>query len=121
MTNAGAGLVGGPGICPGANIGHGCAMFEQGARHAGLDIAGRDIVNPTAILLSSVMMLRYLKLPDFAARLEAAIFATLSSGLRTADVGGSASTTQFVDAICKQVRSESHKARKESKGVSRAV
>lgn len=121
VTNAGAGLVGGPGICPGANIGHGCAMFEQGARHAGLDIAGRDVVNPTAILLSSVMMLRYLKLPDFATRLESAIFSTLASGLRTADVGGTASTTQFVDAICRSVQSESHKARKESKGVSRAL
>ena len=96
-------------------------MFEQGARHAGLDIAGRDIVNPTAILLSSVMMLRYLKLPDFAARLESAIFSTLASGIRTADAGGSASTTLFVDTICQHVRAESHKARKSSKGVSRAV
>lgn len=85
-----AGLVGGPGISPGANIGNTCAMFEQGARHTGLDICGKDIVNPTAILFSSVMMLRHLKLPVFADRLEASIFSTLAEGIKTRDVGGSA-------------------------------
>jgi isocitrate dehydrogenase (NAD+) len=95
----------------------------QGARHAGLDIAGQDKVNPTAILLSSVMMLRYLKLPNFADRMEHALFATLAAGTRTHDAGGTASTTEFVDAICSRVRADSHKARagKTSKGVSRAV
>jgi isocitrate dehydrogenase (NAD+) len=76
VTNAASGLVGGPGLAPGANIGTNVAMFEQGARHVGLDIAGKGVVNPTGILLSSVMMLRHLKLANFADRLETSIFAT---------------------------------------------
>ena len=79
VTNAASGLVGGPGLCPGANIGAHGAMFEQGARHAGLDIAGKDAANPTGILLASVQMLRYLKLPNFADRAERAIFACVAA------------------------------------------
>jgi len=76
VTNAAAGLIGGPGICPGANIGSSGAMFEQGARHVGMDIKGQDAANPTGILLASVQMLRYLKLPGFADRMEKSIFST---------------------------------------------
>jgi len=121
VTNAGAGLVGGPGICPGANIGATGAMFEQGARHTGLDIAGKDAANPLAILLSSVLMLRYLQLPGFADRVERAIFATLDSGVKTRDIGGAASTSEFTAAICARLDAESHKNKKSSKGQSKAV
>jgi isocitrate dehydrogenase (NAD+) len=74
VSNTVAGIIGSPGIVPGASIGAHGAMFEQGARHVGLDIAGKGIVNPTSILLSSVMMLRYLRLPNHADRIEKAIF-----------------------------------------------
>ena len=123
VTNTVAGLVGGAGVSPGANIGAGHAMFEQGARHAALDIAGKDLVNPTGILFSSVMMLRHLKLPVFAERLEESIFEVLKSGVRTRDIGGTASTTAFVDAICARLTAEAkaRAAHKKGKGVSKAV
>lgn len=95
-----AGLNGGAGIAPGATVGSDGALFEQGARHVGLDIAGKDLVNPTGILLSSVMMLRHLKLPVFADRVEAALYKTLSEGrFLTSDQGGSAKTSELVNAI----------------------
>lgn len=123
VSNVVAGLMGGAGIAPGVSVGRGGAMFEQGARHVGLDIAGKDAANPTGILLSSVMMLRYLRLPNFADRMERAIFATIAGGVKTADVGGAASTSAFVDEIVKRLASESHagKDAKKSKGVSKAV
>ncbi len=61
-----SGLVGGPGICPGTNIGHNNAIFEQGARHTAEDLVEANTANPTGLILSSVMMLRHLKLPHFA-------------------------------------------------------
>jgi len=123
VSNCVAGLMGGPGIAPGVSVGAGGAMFEQGARHVGLDLAGKDAANPTGILLSSVMMLRYLRLPNFADRMERAIFGAIEAGVTTADVGGKATTTAFVDEICKRIEAESHKGRgaKKSKGVSKAV
>lgn len=65
-----AGLTGGPGLAPGANVGTVGAMFEQGARHVGLDIAGKDRANPTGIMLAAAMMLRHLTLPDYAHAIE---------------------------------------------------
>lgn len=123
VTSAVAGLVGGAGIAPGANIGYDCAVFEQGARHAALPIAGKGVCNPTGILLSSVMMLRHLKLPNFADRLESALFSTFASGVKTIDVGGSATTSQFMDALCKQIESDASalKTVKKGKGVSKAL
>ena len=123
VTNTVAGLVGGAGISPGANVGRGYSMFEQGCRHTALDIAGKDLVNPTGILFSTVMMLRHLKLPVFAERLEAAIFQTLADGVRTKDLGGSASTTVYVDHICGKLSADATRraAGKKGKGVSKAV
>ena len=68
VSNVVAGLCGGPGVMPGANIGKDVAIFEQGARHVGKDIAGKGIANPTASLLATAMMLRHLNLPDFSDR-----------------------------------------------------
>lgn len=86
-------------------------------------LASPAAANPTGILLSSVMMLRYLRLPNFADRMERAIFSTIAGGVKTADVGGSASTTAFVDEIVKRLASDSHSGKdaKKSKGVSKAV
>ena len=60
ISNLGAGLVGGAGICPGKNIGKECVVFEQGARHVGVGLAFQNIANPTAMLFSAVQMLRHL-------------------------------------------------------------
>jgi isocitrate dehydrogenase (NAD+) len=94
-----AGLVGGLGVVPGANFGERCAIFEA-VHGTAPDIAGRGIANPTALLMSSVMMLRWLKLPALADALEAAIYKVYAEGrVRTPDLGGKATTQQFVDAI----------------------
>ena len=84
VSNAVAGLMGGPGVAPGVSLGAQGALFEQGARHVGMDIRGKDVANPSSILFASVMLLRYLKMPNFADRMEAAIFATCVRGARGA-------------------------------------
>lgn len=115
--------MGSAGIAPGANVGAHGAIFEPGTRHVCTELAGKNTVNPTGVLLSGVQMLRYLKFPVFADRMEAAVFDTIASGIKTKDVGGSASTSQFVDAIISKVDG-SQKAKsgdKKSKGVSKAL
>lgn len=104
VSNVVAGLIGGPGLAPGANVGDNGAIFEQGCRHVGLDIAGQDSVNPTAILFSSVMMLRHLKLPVFAMSIEDALFAALEAGHKTKDIGGSLTTSAFVDKVVSNIK-----------------
>jgi isocitrate dehydrogenase (NAD+) len=95
-----AGLVGGAGIAPGANIGRKYAIFEQGARHAAKDIAATGKANPTAFVLSSVMMLRHLGLPFFAEQIQNAVFRTLEQGdVRTPDIGGHHTTKEFTRAV----------------------
>jgi isocitrate dehydrogenase (NAD+) len=125
VTNAVSGLVGGPGIAPGANVGLHAALFEQGARHAAMDIAGKGVMNPTGILLSSVMMLRHMKLQVFADRMQRAVLDTIESGkCRTQDIqGGTATTAEFLDAICGVLENDSsaRRAAKKSKGVSKSV
>eukprot|EP00899_Mesostigma_viride_P029478 jgi/Mesvir1/9715/Mv12186-RA.1 len=107
VTNIGAGLAGGPGLLPGANIGERIAVFEQGARHVGNDIAGKNVANPTALLLSTVLLLRHIRLNSFADRLEAAVVKVITDGtVRTGDMGGKATTTEFTDAVIKEVLEE---------------
>lgn len=60
VSNIGAGLVGGAGVCPGKNVGRDFVLFEQGARHTGLELAFQNRANPTAMLLSATSMLRHL-------------------------------------------------------------
>ena len=95
-----AGLVGGLGLVPGANIGSGVAVFEA-VHGTAPDIAGRGLANPTALLLSSVMMLDWLGLKDHARRVEGAVRRVYADGkVRTKDLGGDATTAQFTDAVC---------------------
>lgn len=94
-----AGLVGGLGVVPGANIGTNDAVFEA-VHGTAPDIAGRGIANPTALLLSGAMMLDYLDEPDAARRLRQAIERVLSEGkVRTSDLGGTATCSQYVKAL----------------------
>ena len=80
LSNIGAALVGGPGIVPGCNMGRDVAVFEPGCRHVGLDIKGKDQANPTALLLSSSMLLRHLGLDEHANRISKAVYNTIYDG-----------------------------------------
>jgi len=94
-----AGLVGGLGVVPGANIGADCAIFEA-VHGTAPDIAGKNIANPTAMLLSGLMLLDYLHETETANRIRTALEAVLSHGkVLTPDLGGTATTMQFTDAI----------------------
>lgn len=94
-----AGLVGGLGMAPGANIGDGAAIFEA-VHGSAPDIAGKNIANPTSVILASIQMLEYLGMQDKAEQIREAVRATIESGDRvTRDLGGSASTSEFTQAI----------------------
>jgi isocitrate dehydrogenase (NAD+) len=93
-----SGLVGGLGVTPGANIGDGVAVFEA-VHGSAPDIAGRNLANPTALLCSAVLMLRHLDKNDVADRVMNAIRQTLSDGVRTRDLGGEVSTTEYTEAV----------------------
>lgn len=87
-------------MTPGACIGNNYALFSQGMPHSGMSLAGKNIANPTSILLSSVMMLRYLGLPMFANKISKAITKTLEAGqVRTPDIGGTNTTSDFTKAV----------------------
>uniref|UniRef100_A0A2K6M5F8 Isocitrate dehydrogenase [NAD] subunit, mitochondrial n=1 Tax=Rhinopithecus bieti TaxID=61621 RepID=A0A2K6M5F8_RHIBE len=100
-----AGLIGGLGVTPSGNIGaNGVAIFES-VHGTAPDIAGKDMANPTALLLSAVMMLRHMGLFDHAARIEAACFATIKDGKSlTKDLGGNAKCSDFTEEICRRVK-----------------
>jgi isocitrate dehydrogenase (NAD+) len=94
-----AGLVGGLGVVPGANIGTDGAVFEA-VHGSAPDIAGKGLANPTALLKSAALMLAHLGELSSAERLDIAIDRVLSAGdVRTGDLGGGASTEQFADAV----------------------
>ena len=91
-------LVGGLGLVPSANIGDRYALFEP-VHGSAPDIAGKNSANPIAALRSAAMLLAYLGDNEGSVRLESAISTVLSSGIRTRDIGGSAGTREFGDAI----------------------
>ncbi len=94
-----AGLVGGLGVVPGANIGEHSAIFEA-VHGTAPDIAGKGLVNPTALMMSAVMMLRWLEHHEAANRFERALAQVYQDGkVRTQDLGGKATTQAFTDAV----------------------
>jgi len=100
-----AGLIGGLGLTPSGNIGLGGAIFEA-VHGTAPDIAGRDLANPTALLLSSVMMLRYMDLYDHAEKIESACFQVIKEGnVITGDLGGSAKCSEFTNEIIRKIDS----------------
>lgn len=104
LSNIGAALIGGPGLVPGVSIGRDHAVFEPGCRHVGLDIKGTNAANPTAMILSAVMMLRHLGLDDHANRISNATYGVLADGkVRTPDLGGNNKTTEFTKAILEKL------------------
>jgi isocitrate dehydrogenase (NAD+) len=98
-----AGLVGGLGLAPGANIGKDAAIFEA-VHGSAPDIEGKGIANPAALILAAVMMLRHLGMHDQAARISTALEATIREGDRTTpDLGGTGTTDTFADAIIERL------------------
>jgi isocitrate dehydrogenase (NAD+) len=98
-----AGLVGGLGMAPGANIGADAAIFEA-VHGSAPDIAGKGIANPTALLLAAALMLDHVKLPELATRLRTAIDETLNiDKVRTGDLGGTAGTVAFTKALVSRI------------------
>lgn len=94
-----AGLVGGLGVIPSANLGHDIALFEA-VHGSAPDIAGQNLANPMALLRSALLMLDYLGKTDIAANIRKALYRTVvDQGIRTRDLGGQASTTEFTEAV----------------------
>ena len=99
-----AGLIGGLGLAPGANIGEQGAVFEA-VHGSAPDIAGQGIANPTAILMSGILMLRHLNEFDAADRVEKALMETFAeTDIRTKDLGGTAKTAEFANAIIDKIK-----------------
>jgi len=99
MSDLTAGLVGGLGLAPAANIGVDAAVFEA-VHGTAPDIAGKGLANPTALMLSAALMLEYLKQDEPAARLRRGVLAALADPkARTRDLGGQGTTQSFTDAV----------------------
>ena len=98
-----AGLVGGLGVVGAANLGEGAAVFEA-VHGSAPDIAGKNVANPTALLLSALLMLRHIGESAAAGRIEAALLRVLAMGQSTRDLGGNATTTEFTRAIVQALR-----------------
>jgi isocitrate dehydrogenase (NAD+) len=98
-----AGLIGGLGLVPGANIGEKGAVFEA-VHGSAPDIAGKGIANPTALLQSAILMLNHINERAAASRIETAMLKVFEEGkVRTRDIGGSAGTGEFADAIIEEM------------------
>jgi len=103
VSDLAAGLVGGLGLVPGANLGTESAVFEA-VHGSAPDIAGQDVANPTALLLSALLMLDHIGETDAAQRIREALGRVLADRrVRTRDLGGTSSTSAFAGAICDEL------------------
>ncbi len=102
LSDEASALVGGLGVAPSANIGTGTPVFEP-VHGSAPDIAGKGCANPVGTLLSSAMMLDRLSESEQAVRLRQAVIGALAEGVRTADLGGTATTEQFTRAVCERL------------------
>jgi len=103
ISDLAAGLVGGLGIVPGANLGDHHAIFEA-VHGTAPDIAGKGLANPTALMQSAVLMLAHIGERDASVRLHRAIYAVYAEGADlTGDVGGKASTKEFTDGVIRHL------------------
>lgn len=100
ISNIACGLVGGPGLVSGMNIGDMYAVFETGTRNTGTLLAGKDVANPTAFIRASADMLRYLGLNQHANLISDSLYRTLvERQIHTPDIGGSAKTSEVVESV----------------------
>jgi isocitrate dehydrogenase (NAD+) len=103
LSDLAAGLIGGLGLTPGANIGKQASMFEA-VHGTAPDIAGKGLANPTALMLASAMMLDHLDMTKKADTMRTAIFNVLGQGEHlTGDLGGKANTTEYTDALLREI------------------
>ncbi len=103
LSDLAAGLVGGLGLAPGANVGHACAVFEA-VHGAAPDIAGTGRANPLALIISGAMMLRYIGRTEGADRIDRAVDDLLiDRAVLTPDLGGSATTAEVVETLCQHL------------------
>jgi isocitrate dehydrogenase (NAD+) len=101
LSDMSAGLIGGLGLTPSGNIGDECSIFEA-VHGSAPDIAGKGLANPTALLLSSVMMLRHMGLVEQGEKVQRAVLKVLAEGkVTTGDLGGKSKTIEFTDAVIK--------------------
>ncbi len=103
VSDLAAGLVGGLGLVPGANLGKEVAVFEA-VHGTAPDIAGTGKANPTALLMSAVLMLRHVELAAHANAIEQALLQTFAAGIRTPDIGGAARTSDFAKEVAMRMR-----------------
>ncbi|WEL21988.1 isocitrate/isopropylmalate dehydrogenase family protein [Halorhabdus sp. BNX81] len=102
LSDLAAGLVGGLGMLPSANVGEDNALFEP-VHGSAPDIAGEGVANPSAMILSAAMMLEYFGYDEDGQRVRNAVETVLEDGPRTPDLGGDASTEEFTDAVLEQL------------------
>lgn len=104
LSDLSSGLIGGLGLTPSGNMGDEVSIFEA-VHGSAPDIAGQNKANPTALLLSSVMMLRHMGLESYASQIEKAVFDTIASGKEniTGDLKGTATTEHFTNEIIKRL------------------
>ena len=99
-----AGLVGGLGVVGAANLGRDASVFEA-VHGSAPDIAGKNLANPTALLLAAIMMLRHIDEGRAADRIMSGLDTVLGAGrVRTRDLGGTATTLEFADAVCNAIQ-----------------
>ncbi len=99
-----AGLVGDLGLTPSLNIGENGLALAEAVHGSAPDIAGKDLANPTALLLSAVAMLQHLGLQEKADHIHSAVLKTIEEAHhRTRDLGGQASTTEYTNAVCEHL------------------
>lgn len=104
VGNVAAGLVGGAGLATGVNLGDRNALFEMGTRNSGRSLAGKDLANPCAMLLTSADLLEYLDHTDMAKKIRDAIVNVISvQKIRTRDLGGDSSTRTVVNAVIEAI------------------
>lgn len=103
LSDLAAGMMGGLGVAPGANYGEGCALFEA-VHGSAPKYAGLNKANPTALLLSTTLMLDHLGELQAQKDIEGALESTLKKGIKTYDLGGSAGTQQFAEAIASELK-----------------
>ncbi|XP_077283976.1 isocitrate dehydrogenase [NAD] subunit beta, mitochondrial isoform X2 [Arctopsyche grandis] len=100
IDNLASGLVGGAGVVAGASFSARCVVFEPGARHTFSEAVGKNVANPTAILLCAVNLLTHINLPQYSTMLKTAVDRVLKAGkVRTKDIGGQSSTIDFTHAV----------------------
>ncbi|KAE9550355.1 hypothetical protein FO519_006438 [Halicephalobus sp. NKZ332] len=105
ISNIACGLVGGPGLVSGMNIGEKYAVFETGTRNTGTSLAGKDVANPTAFIRAAIDMLRYLEHDNLADKLSDALLEALTvQKLHTSDIGGNCKASELINGVIENLR-----------------